>query len=333
MAVLAFDIGGANLKAADGKGYVQHRAFPLWKQPEQLAGALAEMIGRAPPAERIAVTMTGELADCYPTKAEGVQSIVKAALKATADHEVLIYLTDGRFVQPHEAIKQPLLAAASNWHALASFAAQYLLSQHGLLIDLGTTTCDIIPIVDGKAASRGKTDPERLATGELVYTGVERTPLFALVEAFEVGGQQIPLAPELFATTADAFLLLDGLPKDQQNCDTADGRPRTKTHAHARIARSVCADTSLMSYKEAVAAAQLICNVQVKQIVNAVKQVAENSGQQPTQAVLSGRGEFILERVVAALPWQVEAISLSEMLGPEVSRCATAHALAVLAAS
>ncbi|QDS99404.1 hydantoinase/oxoprolinase family protein [Adhaeretor mobilis] len=331
MTLLAFDIGGANLKAADGNGYVEHRAFPLWKQPEQLAGALANMIGLAPPAEQIVITMTGELADCYQTKAEGVKSIVGSIREAAAHREVLVYLTDGRVVEPPIAIEQPLLAAASNWHALAALAARYLSAPRGLLIDLGTTTCDIIPTANSKPATQGRTDPERLASGELVYSGVERTPLFAVVEAFQLNGRPTPLAPEFFATTADAYLLLDQLPEDLQNCDTADGRPRTKSYAHARVARSVCADTSLMSYGEALAAAELVRDAQVKSIVKAVKQVTGHSGQQPAQVVLSGSGEFLLEQVIEALPWDLETVSLSNMLGPEVSRCATAYALALLA--
>ena len=39
-----------------------------------------------------------------------------------------------------------------------------------LLIDIGTTSTDIIPIVDGEVAALGWTDPDRLASGELVYS-------------------------------------------------------------------------------------------------------------------------------------------------------------------
>lgn len=331
MKVLAFDIGGANLKAANGQGYTDHRAFPLWKQPEKLTDALAEMIAAAPPAERIAITMTGELADCYETKAEGVQSIVAAAQQAAGQKQLRVYLVDGRLVQPQEAIANPLLAAASNWHALASFAARYVDESPALLIDLGTTTCDIIPIIDGKPATLGLTDPERLAAGELVYTGVERTPLFALLDSLRLSDKAVPTVPELFATTADAYVLLGDLPEDQHNTDTADSRPRTKRHAHARIARSICADASMMSLSEATQAAKLVGQTQQDQISRAIQQVVERLDKPPAEIVMSGRGEFLIKKALAALPWQARGLSLSKLLGHEVSRCATAQALAALA--
>ena len=37
---LALDIGGANLKAADGEGFAVSQPFPLWENPEQLVDAL-----------------------------------------------------------------------------------------------------------------------------------------------------------------------------------------------------------------------------------------------------------------------------------------------------
>ncbi len=86
--LLALDVGGANLKIADGAGFAASVPFPLWKMPERLAAALAELIGRAPPAERFVATMTGELADCYETKAQGVHAIVTALAEATAGHEL-----------------------------------------------------------------------------------------------------------------------------------------------------------------------------------------------------------------------------------------------------
>lgn len=328
MNVLAFDIGGANLKVADGQGYTDHRAFPLWKQPEKLVTALVDMIAAAPPADQVAITMTGELADCYETKAEGVQAIVAAAQQAAGRKQLSVYLVDGRLVEPQEAITNPLLAAASNWHALASFAARFVDKSPSLLIDLGTTTCDIIPIIDGKPSTRGLTDPERLATGELVYTGVERTPLFALVSTLRLSGKPVPLAPELFATTADAYLLLGDLAEEEHNTDTADGRPRTKRNAHARIARSICADASTMSLSEATQAAKLVRQTQLDLISGAIQQVVERLEKPPTGIIISGRGEFLLVKALAALPWQARGLSLSNILGPEISRCATAHALA-----
>ena len=78
MSWLGLDIGGANLKAANAAGWAQSIPFALWRDPAGLAAALAELIAQAPAADRLAVTMTGELCDCFRTKAEGVRHILAA---------------------------------------------------------------------------------------------------------------------------------------------------------------------------------------------------------------------------------------------------------------
>src|SRR5688500_4555437 len=169
--LLALDIGGANLKAADGRGFADVRYFPLWRQPEGLAAALAALLAAAPSHNVVVATMTGELADCYATKVKGVAAIVAALREAAAGRDAWVYLTDGRFVPPSEARAHPLLAAAANWHALARFAGRFARRGAALLFDIGSTTCDIVPLFDGAPVATGRTDPERLAAGELVYTG------------------------------------------------------------------------------------------------------------------------------------------------------------------
>ncbi|HEY5311305.1 MAG TPA: tetrahydromethanopterin-linked C1 transfer pathway, partial [Pirellulales bacterium] len=100
MSWLALDVGGANLKVADGRGFGATVPFALWREPQRLAAALASLLRSAPPAERLAATMTGELADCFTTKAEGVRAIVAALEEIAAGRLLHIYRTDGRLVDP-----------------------------------------------------------------------------------------------------------------------------------------------------------------------------------------------------------------------------------------
>ena len=66
------DVGGANLKAAHQSGDVATSPFEVWKRPEGLAAALAELARSLPEYGRVALTMTAELCDCFRTKADGV---------------------------------------------------------------------------------------------------------------------------------------------------------------------------------------------------------------------------------------------------------------------
>ena len=205
---IGIDIGGANLKLADGRGFALVQPFALWREPQRLAYELRTCIALAPACDHLAVTMTAELADCFVDKAEGVRSIVAAVSDAADGRHSRFYLRTGVFVAPAVAASRPQEAAAANWHALARFATRFSPGESALLIDIGSTTCDIIPLINGKVAARGSTDTERLMTGELVYTGVQRTPLCAVAETVPYRGQTCPLAPEFFATASDVYVLL-----------------------------------------------------------------------------------------------------------------------------
>src|SRR5262249_27130143 len=133
------------------------------------------------------------------------------------------------------------------------FAGRFAPRGPALLIDIGSTTSDIIPLRDGVPVPQGLTDPERLATGELVYTGVQRSPICALIAEAPWRGATCGVAQELFATTWDAYLMLGDLPEEPGDEATADGRPATKACAHDRLARMICADRSLFDEQDAVA--------------------------------------------------------------------------------
>ena len=271
MSWLGLDIGGANLKAANAAGWAHSVSFALWRDPEGLAAGLAALIARAPAADRLAVTMTGELCDCFRTKAEGVRHIL-AAVSAVADRrEVRVYLTDGRFVSVDEANESPSLAAASNWRALAEFACRYAAGGAGLVIDVGSTTTDIVPIIGGRVAPRGSNDTERLALGELLYSGVGRTPVCAVTRWLPWRDTLCPVAAELFSTTADAYLLLAEISEDPAAAWTADGRPLTMECARQRLARQICADAEDLSPGDLNRMAGFIRNAQLTQLKEAIQ--------------------------------------------------------------
>jgi probable H4MPT-linked C1 transfer pathway protein len=296
-----------------------------------LVEELSVLLSTAPVHDRLALTMTGELADCYETKVIGVRSILDAVERAASLRSIAVYLTDGRFVSPDEARESPHLAAASNWRALAQFANRLVSVWPALLIDIGSTTADLIPLDERGPCSIGLTDTQRLLSGELVYTGVERTSISAIVRSLPWHGEQCPIAAELFATAADAYVLLGELSEDPNATDTADGRPRTCAAAHARLARMICSDVAEFSLDDAMAAAAAIRDAQVELLRNALLRVASRQSGDLRTIIISGQGELVLRRLVARLPWQWSVISLSEQLGADVSRCAPAHALAVLA--
>ncbi len=331
MSWLGLDIGGANLKAATLDGQAESRPLPLWQRPAELAATLHELLAAAGPHENVAVTMTGELADCFATKAEGVERIVAAVVDAAAPRRCYFYQTTGELVSADEAREQPLLTAAANWHALARLAGQLAPEGFTLLLDVGSTTTDVIPVVAASPVTVGRTDPERLASFELVYTGIERSPVAALVDALPWRGDLCPVAQEVFATTRDAYLIMEDLEERPTATDTADGRPATRAAAQVRLARMICADESLLDAAEIRAMAEVVGSAQVELIGQAAARVIDRHAE-PVTIVVSGSGEFVARRVIRYLDLPAQVISLADRLGPSASRCAAAVAVARLAA-
>src|SRR5258708_6065051 len=91
MQVIGLDIGGANLKAATSAGQALTQHFDLWRAPDQLPQMLSLLLARLPPPAALAVTMTAELADCFATKEEGVDAILRAVEHVAGSVPVLVW--------------------------------------------------------------------------------------------------------------------------------------------------------------------------------------------------------------------------------------------------
>jgi probable H4MPT-linked C1 transfer pathway protein len=329
---LALDIGGANIKTADGQGYAQSYAFAMWRDSARLAQQIRTAISEAPACDHLAVTMTGELADCFETKATGIRFILQAVSSGSDNRHARVYLVDGRLVSPQVALAAPHLAAASNWHALARFAGQrFAPAGPALVIDVGSTTCDVIPLADGKPAARGATDTQRLLTSELVYTGVERSPVCAVASLVPYRGQSCPVVHELFATMRDVYLVLDKLPEDPADTHTADGKPATRAAARVRLGRMVAADTEEFNHRDAVALAENAADAQISRLAAAIEIVHQAMSRPPETYIFAGHGEFLARDALDLMRITAPTVSLSKELGSAISRSGPAHALAILA--
>ena len=379
MSILGLDIGGANIKATDEAGRAVSRPFAIWKSPERLADELASILHSFPQTERVAVTMTAELADCFATKSEGVRFILDAVVAGTRPSSVAVWTTAGRFVSVEEAASQPMQVAAANWHALATWCGREMLgvvdvsraskapltltlspedggggtreeSQKrianlaldsrlstlgsALLIDIGTTTTDIIPLVDGRLVAKGLTDAGRLQTGELSYSGVKRTPLCAIAHAVPWRDGYCPLAAELFATSLDVYLLLGDIASNETDLETANGKPATVAAAHDRLARMLCCDRDEVSFEEAVQIARFLADVQLQRLAGSLERVASQVPGPCQAVVVSGSGACLARRLVAENRRTATAnvISLDDQLSPAIAEAACAYALAQLLA-
>lgn len=322
--IIGLDIGGANLKFASAAGQAVSIPFPLWQKPDQLASGLRTGMGQFGQAPtRLAITMTGELCDCFANKRAGVQAIVAAVESTFPNCDIRYWQTNGRFVSANEAIGDHMATAAANWHALATFVGRYASNNIALMFDIGSTTTDLIPIIHGKPSPQGKTDPERLCSGELVYTGTLRTPVCALM------GNSV--MAEFFATVEDAYIVLGKIPEGE-HCQTADGKPATRPHALARLARMLGGDCECCTEEQLHEFAKQIQQKQMEWIDHALTKIGQRGHESFGQWLISGSGEFFARDYWQSLPDPKPQLwSFAEQFGSELSSAACAYALSQLA--
>jgi (4-(4-[2-(gamma-L-glutamylamino)ethyl]phenoxymethyl)furan-2-yl)methanamine synthase len=303
--VIGLDVGGANTKAAWREGderRVLSRPFEVWRDRDALAAVLRAVVAEVAPErpEAVALTMTAELSDAFRTKREGVEFVLEAA-QAALPVPLRVLTTAGELVGADEARERPLEVAAANWVASAlAVAARF---GEALMLDVGSTTADVIPIAGGRVAARGRTDLDRLLAGELVYTGVLRTNLAAIAPRVPVRGAWCPVATELFAISADVHLILGHIAPADYDCPTPDGRPASVECARERVARLVCADAEQLAAGEIDAIAAFVHGEQVRAVTEAIVRVGAGGPIVPL-----GSGAFLAreaagDRELAELPW------------------------------
>ena len=299
MKVAGFDIGGANTDLAivdfeDGEIKEIKTVFeylPMWSDNNRLGNVLIDLIEKICPVEEIdavGISMTAELVDAFETKVEGVLDIATTCEKLFDCP--IAYIGVDKVLSLAELVQNPLDVAAANWIATSQIVAE--IEENCIFIDTGSTTTDIIPIKDAKECAKGRTDFERSATGELVYTGTLRTNLTSFVDSVPLNGEDYRVASELFAITADVYNVLDLISEDDYVCATCDGAGKSKEESARRISRVLCADLDILSMEDILKIADYIHKQQVKQIAAGLKEVSQREGLD--KVVVTGLGKDIL---------------------------------------
>ena len=337
--VLGWDLGGVHVKVA---AVAQGRLLAVTQEPYQirqglgvLDRAFAALPSWAREARHHAVTMTGELSALFDDRAAGVAALTDWATRH-CQGEIAIYGGRAGFLPPHRAAAHAVDVASANWHATAAFVASRL--PNALLVDVGSTTSDLIPIEEGRITGLGYTDAERLASGELVYAGVVRTPLMSLAERLPFQGQDVTLVAEHFATIADVHRLLGTLPEEADQHDTADGRDKSLASTRTRLARVVGQDASDAPDHVWNELAAHFAELQLRRLHDATARIlSRRRGEARPPLVGCGVGRFVVQALATrmGLAYHDLADLVPSADGSKsywASSCAPAVSLALLAA-
>ena len=345
MTVIGWDIGGANTKAAflrTKNGAVEEiktaiQYFPVWKNPGKLANVLStlkESLSGKAKLDCIGLTMTAELSDAYQTKREGVNHILTCAAQVFPDLPIFVLDVDAKLRSLEAAKSEQFEVAAANWAATGWLVAQ--LVKTCVIIDVGSTSTSIIPVIERRVSAAGKTDLEKLMVGELVYTGSLRTNVAAIVRSVPLRRGVARVSSELFALSADAHLVLGNISENEYMVETADGRGKTKAEALARLARVVCADTEMLTEQEIIQIARHIHDKQVEQVVEGLSQVYSRVRSLTTakiSVVITGLGKDFIARTAAQRFGVDKIIDLGKLAGNVAVTASPAVGVALMAAS
>ncbi|GAB4250080.1 MAG: hydantoinase/oxoprolinase family protein [Thermoleophilia bacterium] len=338
--VAGYDIGGANVKVVHFPGGAAGprlviEPYEIWRDAERLVSVLkdtAERVGVQAGCP-LAVTMTAELADVFRTKREGVLFVLEAVKTAFPGHSVSYLDQRGKFVSARVAKTDPVSLAATNWIGSALVLARHL--PRGILVDVGSTTTDIIAFQEGNLLARERTDSGRLCAGELVYSGVIRTNPNTVVSLVPWRGRLCRVAAEAFACMGDVYLLLGKISPDDYTAPTPDGRDVSLEDARGRIARLICADEEMVTSSEAGLLARYLEDRQLVLLSEALLQVVSglsDRGVSPEEfpLVAAGTGAFL----VRELGRRLGAAVVDEIPGldPVIRRALPATATALLLA-
>ena len=335
-ASFGWDLGGANIKLAqaeDGRVIaVQQIPCPLLAEPSKFDDAIEEALALCTPDAAHAVTMTGELSDVFPTRAEGVAYLVAMMAQATGAKTRFYNLRKG-LVDAEDAVEHWPEVASTNWHASATLAAS--LCSDGLLMDVGTTTTDLIPLKDGKAAAKGLTDGDRLTEGELIYGGVVRTPVLAVAQQAPFKGRMQGMAAERFATMADVYRLTGELPDDADPYPTADQRGNSIEESAARLARMLGRDSDEADFIAWKALAHFVARRQLDHIEADARELFQREELVSDAPVIgAGCGRFLAEQLAKRLdrPYRdfAEILDCTPEARERGAACAPAVAMALL---
>jgi (4-(4-[2-(gamma-L-glutamylamino)ethyl]phenoxymethyl)furan-2-yl)methanamine synthase len=314
--IMGWDIGGAHVKAAllvaGEVRWVQQVACPLWKGMGHLEVAINEILNAAKLSAdtQHAMTMTGELVDLFSSRAQGVQAIVNC-VEQRLPHAHFFAGAQG-FLSAKQACESIEAVASANWFATAQYlgAGSTVQQSEQVLIDIGSTTTDIIAVKSGKILAVGTDDFTRLANDELVYTGCARTALMALAPRVNFEGKLVNVMAEYFATTADIYRITGELDEASDLHPAADNGEKTAHASARRLARMIGRDVESATTSDWRKLAEEFSQTQTSLVSSALVRVWEHTKLHAPSLVLTGSGAFIGEKVAAQLGLKSERLSV-----------------------
>ena len=349
MFIIGFDIGGANSKAAliECKGgkitslnsMIDY--FPFWEKTnkdiiEMFTNLLKKLTTNfsisLEEIAYVAISITAELSDAFYTKRDGIFTILAALEEVFGVEKLKFITTKNQFVDFLIAKKDYLAISAANWVGTALFLGNFI--KNCILIDGGSTTIDIIPIVNSLPNTKGKDDLSRIVYHELIYTGGLRATIPSITHFVPYKGTQVRISFEKFALISDVHRILNNITEKDYINDTADNRSKSLEDCYARLARIICSDLDLISKKELKRIAEYIYQRQLELISSEIKLFMKDlikrlpNFQHNPQFIVTGlSSNYLLKKAIKSLNYN-EILDFEQITGIPDNVSSSAYAVA-----
>lgn len=305
--IVGWDIGGVHTKicvlSTSKKIHaIQQIALPIWKDMHQLTTCFCQIkkqfcVGTA----NHAITMTAELSDVFENRLVGVEKISSIWRDSFPQAIGYMYSHNGDFVKLTEIKNHWTSIASANWHASAMYLSTKV--PNALLVDIGSTTTDIVPWQNHRLLNIGNDDASRLEQQELLYLGAVRTPIMAITDHVPFKGNWRVIMNERFAEIADVYRVCEQLLPAFDIGETADNRSIDPYSSIKRIARLLGEDIENRAVwiKDKPSWKHLIAFIKNKHInkiaAGIVRQLSRNELNKINTLVGAGIGSFLVKEI------------------------------------
>lgn len=221
-----------------------------------------------------------------------------------------------------------------------SLGTAYLASkihQNALSLDTGTTSTDIVPILDGVVDPASRQDPAgfhfKRFSARLTWVGLTATPLDYLCRELDINGQCLALIPRIGFTEAVASLL-ELVPPELAKVHAYGGVFPTRERAFFQLAQAFGGDRLLMPETLLLECAEALHQCMIRRVAEAIRKVLAEVG--PLEnAVVSGLGrEAIAYPALLQAGFRPENIKdlACELSQDHLASASSAYGMALLAA-
>ncbi len=333
--IFGVDIGGVNIKITQLTTRDEHLGVKSISFPFAGKGSMIEnLITTITSPDLVVITQTlCANRSLFASAREGTHYIIDITERLFGEKArypgLSYYLYNAQ-----EAKKKYLDVAGRNWVATCYLASPYLkLFENGLVLDCGTNSTDIVPVINSKPVTLEDNDQgyTRLKTGELLWSGLYFTYMSSLSTSIILDGEEFQTKTSARALSLHVYVVL-GLvsPEDiakKYGSWRSDMKVVSVESSVKQMLNCISADNEVLSVTDAKKIAAFLAEKQREKTEDAIKKVLSATkkkyGINMKVAAIAGAGkDIILRKVLENLDVEIHDIENAASKALDVEKSA-----------